>query len=290
MPSPLQILRLYGIEPRRSRGQNFLVDQNIIRKIIDHADLKKTDRVVEIGAGIGVLTQELASRVKKVFAVEIDARLVKILKERFGAVSNVVILHEDARKISNARFGTNDSPFRHSEGDSPKNPAHLPYRVIANIPYNLTAFLIRKFLEEEPRPRDMVLMVQKEVGQRLCAKAPDMSMLSAMAGYYAVPKILFGVSKTCFFPVPKVDSVCISLVLDPDRHPASDEARLFTRLLKAGFSAKRKFVVKNLSRGLGAPIKEIRTAFQRLGLPPTSRAQELTVDDWLKICHSIIEP
>ncbi len=271
MSSPLQILRSYGIEPRRSRGQNFLIDQNITRKIIEKADLKKTDIVVEIGAGIGVLTRELASKVKKVFAVEIDERLVEVLQNEIAAIKNIQIIKADARTLSNTTFIKKDGS----------------YRVIANIPYNITSLLIRKFLEEDPCPSDMILMIQKEVGKRICAKLGEMSILSAMVQYYAVPKILFPVSKTCFFPAPKVDSVCISLTLKKERIPTSRQARAFTRLVKAGFRAKRKLLARNLSNGLKIPIEDITKAFAGSHIAPNARAQELSVDDWISLCHVI---
>ncbi|MBI4272979.1 ribosomal RNA small subunit methyltransferase A [Candidatus Uhrbacteria bacterium] len=276
LSSPLQILRSYGIEPRRSRGQNFLIDRNIIRKIIEKADLKKTDTVVEIGAGIGALTRELANRVKKVFAVEIDEKLIEVLQNGslIGSgmtIGNIEIIRADARTLPNATFTK-------KEGS---------YRVIANIPYNLTSLLIRKFLEESPRPSDMILMIQKEVGKRICAHAGEMSILSSMVQYYAVPKILFPVSKTCFFPAPKVNSVCISLALKKDRIPASQHAKEFTHFVKAGFSAKRKLLSRNLSHGLKIPVEDIKKGFFAAQIPLNARAQELSVDDWISLCYYI---
>ncbi len=272
MSSPFQILNSYGILPKRSRGQNFLIDQNIVRKICEKAELKATDRVVEIGSGFGVLTRELAPRVKKVFAVDIDETLLGILQKELGSQKNLEIIKEDARKIPLTRFGKKD----------------FSYRVIANIPYNLTSLLIQKFLEKTPRPSDMILMIQREVGERICAKPPDMSILGLITQYYAEPKVLFPVSKTCFFPSPQVDSVCIRLRLHTERSPKTPEAQGFTRLIKAGFAAKRKYLAKNISKGLGIPLDTVSHAFTRLEIPLKARAQELRLEQWI-IVSKVIE-
>lgn len=263
-----ELLRAYGVVPRRARGQNFLVDQNILKKIVDAAQVKKTDVVVEVGAGCGVLTRELAARAKKVCAIEIDARLFEVLSKELEGRKNLELVKDDCLAVPNTRFGK-------------KNGS---YRVIANIPYSITARLIRKFLEECPQPSDMILLVQREVGERLCATPGHMSLLSLSAQYSSDPKILFRVSPRSFYPVPEVESVVISMKLKQVNDRSLTTKRLFS-LAKAAFRAKRKQCAQTIAKECKIPLEEVRAGFQKCGISPRARAQELAVSDWLKLAH-----
>ncbi|MBI2644847.1 ribosomal RNA small subunit methyltransferase A [Candidatus Uhrbacteria bacterium] len=217
MPTPMQFLRESGVRPLHRRGQNFLIDTNIIRKIVEAAGIKKTDTIVEIGSGSGELTAELAVRAKKVVAVEIDAHLFWILDSRFRGNDkggdendNITLLKDDIRAIPNTIFGKKDGA----------------YRVIANIPYHITSQIIRKFLENTPRPKELILLMQKEVAQRIAASPPQMSLLAVSVQYYAEARILFPVSRNSFFPKPNVDSAVVRLVVKDSKqykncHPRS---------------------------------------------------------------------
>src|SRR3989338_8347416 len=171
-----EILTEYKTVPSKGMGQNFLVNKGALEKIIKSADLKKEDVVLEVGPGIGTLTQELAKSVSKVIAIEKDKKMIEILKETLKEFKNVEIIQGDILKLNPIPYTLN------------------PYKVVANIPYYLTSPLIRKFLEAPQPPSEMVLMIQKEVAQRICAKPPEMSLLAVSVQFYADTKIISQVS------------------------------------------------------------------------------------------------
>jgi 16S rRNA (adenine1518-N6/adenine1519-N6)-dimethyltransferase len=224
-----ELLSKNEARPSRGLGQNFLIDKNVLHKIIEAADLSESDIILEVGPGIGTLTQELATKVKKVIAIEKDKTMVEILSAEGGPASgwkNVEIIHGDILKIEKLEKFKN-------------------YKVVANIPYYLTSPLIRKFLESENQPKEIILMVQKEVAQRICAKPPHMSLLSVSVQFYAKAKIISYVSKNCFWPSPKIDSAIIKI--KPKENEEKIDSDLFFKIVKAGFSQPRKQLVNNLT-------------------------------------------
>ena len=189
------LLKKYGARPSRRFGQNFLTDKGAVGKIIEAAELKKEDTVLEIGPGTGTLTQELAKRVKRVLAVEKDREMTKVLKETLKAFKNVEIFQGNILNFKNWGLKIKDS-----------------YKVVANLPFYITSPVIRHFLEAvEMKPQRMVLVVQKEVGQRICARPPKMSILAVSVQIYAEAKIISYVTKRNFWPQPKVDAAIISI-------------------------------------------------------------------------------
>ncbi len=259
-----KILKKYSIKPSKRLGQNFLIDKNVLKKIIEAAELKPDDIVLEIGPGLGILTLELAKRVKKVIAVEKDRRMCDILFEMLDVrnVRNVEIVNQDILKFD---------PYT-------LNP--IPYTLIANLPYYITSPVIRKFLEcNITRPRYMILMVQKEVAQRICAKPPRMNILAVAVQFYARPEIINYVSRNSFWPQPKVDSAIIKII--PKPIPKINTEKFF-QLVKSGFSSKRKMLKNNLSStSLGA--RKIEKILKKIGLNPKIRAENLTINDWLRL-------
>lgn len=248
------LLKKHGLWAKKALGQHFLIDKNILKKIIEAANLKKGDVVLEIGPGIGILTKELAQRVKKVVAVEIDKKIVGILREMLKGIKNVEIIEGDILRIKNLRI---------------KN-----YKIVANIPYQITSPLLEKFLTPNrysPIPSLMVLMVQKEVAQKICSKPPRMNRLGIFVQLYGTPKIIVFVSKNCFWPRPEVDSAILRIEVAPKSYHLNPKT--FLDLVKKGFSQKRK-QLKNIFD------KEI---LKNAGIMPTKRAEELTLDDWLRI-------
>ncbi len=247
------------MKPKKSLGQNFLIDKNIVQKIIKTADINKNDIVLEIGPGKGALTKELAKLAKKIIAIEKDERLASLLK-----IENVEIITGDALK---------DLPEIKGE-----------YKVVANIPYYLTSFLIRKLLEMENKPQEIVLLVQKEVAQRICAQPGKMNLLAVSVNYYAKPTIKGFVSKNCFWPKPKVDSAILKMI--PLKRKKDD---FFFKIVKTSFSQPRKQLINNLSSGL--KIKKERTEYvlNKSGINPKSRAQELNINDWLKLSSYFVK-
>lgn len=223
----------YGVFPQRQAGQNFLIDKNILNKIIKVAELKKDDVVLEIGPGFGVLTQELAKQVKKVIAVELDKRMAEALKEELKEFKNVEIINADILKTQSEKLKIQN-----------KN-----YKIVANIPYNITSAILRKFLSEELiRPNEMVLLVQKEVAERIIAKPGEMSLLSISVQFYSQPKIISKVSNNSFWPKPKVDSAIIKLKNIEQKIDKEINEEDFFNLVRAGFSSRRKQLKNNFKK------------------------------------------
>ena len=253
---------------KKSLGQNFLEDTNIVNKIVASASLNKTVTVLEIGPGQGALTLLLAYHSKKVVAVEKDDSLAAKLKTSVKSlgIDNIEIINAD---ILEELSKTTPGPIFKKLGKH--------YQVVANIPYYITAPIIRSLLESNPQPDEITLMVQKEVAQRICETPPHMNLLSNAVQYYANPKILFYVSKESFWPKPKVDSAVINLSPHRQHNP---QTPAFFKLVKAGFSCPRKQLLNNLSLGLKKEKSEIKNWLKQANLLPTQRAETLTIGDW----------
>ena len=254
-------------------GQNFLVDEGVLRKIIEAANLTKSDVVLEVGPGIGNLTLELAKRVKKIIAIEKDPGMIEVLRINLKNFKNVEILKGDALKIISHKLSTTASILWRR------------YKVVANIPYYLTSPLIRKFLEAENQPKEMILMVQKEVAQRICAKPPDMSILAVSVQFYAKPEIISFVSKKSFWPSPKVDSAIIKISALNQRRKSAFNQRFF-KMVKAGFSQPRKQLINNLSHGLKMNKEKVKNWLSKNNIQPTQRAETLNLKNWLSLIKS----
>ena len=250
---------------KKSLGQNFLKNQNVIDKIVSHASVK--DRcVIEIGPGEGVLTEALAQKAQRVVAIELDDRLIDALKSKFKKYENVIIVHDDVLHMN-------------IEEIVKKYSTDFEYDVVANIPYYITAPIIRLFLETKNKPREIILMVQKEVAERLSAQPGQMSVLAVSAQYYANVEYLFSVPREDFEPVPNVDSAVVKLkVKDKQQELLSNKN--FFQIVKIGFSAKRKTLANNLANGLQIDKKEIERILEQQGLGSSARAQELSIQDW----------
>jgi 16S rRNA (adenine1518-N6/adenine1519-N6)-dimethyltransferase len=258
-----KVFTKYKILPKKWLGQNFLISKNVLRKIVEAAEISKKDTILEIGPGIGNLTTELAKRAKKVIVVEKDKRMIEILKENLKDYKNVKIIQGDVLKLE------------------PKSYTLKPHKVVANIPYYLTSRLIRKFLETKNKPKSMVLMVQKEVAQRICAKPPKMNLLAVSVQFYAKPKIISFVPKDCFWPRPKVDSAILKISNLKTKNQKIKKS--FFRIVKAGFSQPRKQLVNNLSKGLGLDKEKVKNWLLENKIKPFQRAEVLTLEDWLNL-------
>ena len=255
------LLKKYGLRPVKRFGQNFLIDKRVLKKIIAAADLSSKDRVLEIGPGIGTLTQALAQEAEKVVAVEKDYQMIGILKETLKDFKNIQIIQDDILKL--------------------KEPIEKNYKVVGSLPFYLAAPVIRKFLELiEARPQLMVLVVQKEVGQRICAKPPKMNLLAASVQFYAEPKIISYVSKKSFWPQPKVDGAIIKITPQPQLIGDRD---LFFKIVKAGFSQPRKQLINNLSKGLKMDRQKVKNWLSQNRINPIQRAETLEIKDWIRL-------
>ena len=254
------MLKKQGIRPLKRLGQNFLINKGVLKTIIEAASLSSEDTVLEIGPGTGVLTLALVERAKKIIAVEKDIRMIKVLKETLRDFKNVEIVQGDIRKLS---LKIKD------------------YKIVGNLPFYLTAPVIRKFLElSKSQPQTMVLVVQKEVAQRICSKPPRMNLLAVSVQFYAEPKIISYISKKSFWPQPEVDAAIIKIT---PTAPSTGERDLFFKIVKAGFSQPRKQLINNLSKGLKMDKEEIRAWLGKNKISPTQRAETLKIEDWLKL-------
>jgi 16S rRNA (adenine1518-N6/adenine1519-N6)-dimethyltransferase len=267
-----EICKLYGIWPARSKGQNFLIEESVYDKIIAAADLSKNDTVLEVGPGLGFLTAKLAAAAGRVIAVELDDRLAAFLRDAIssGETENVEIFNENIL----------DLDFK----DAKYQALNSEYKVVANLPYNITSVFLRKFLTAGSKPESMVLLLQKEVAQRICSKPGDMSLLALSVQFYAAPEIVGYVPKESFWPIPKVDSAIIKLKVKSEKLKIKDsDEKKFFRLAKFGFSAKRKMLKNNLAGGLQIKPDEAAAMLVRAGLNPKGRAEDLSVADWAKL-------
>ncbi len=268
------LLKKYGIRPLKKFGQNFLINRSVLNKIISAADLNKKDVVLEVGPGIGILTREIAKQAGEVIAIEKDRKMCELLKDGLKDFNNVNIIQDDVLKIGKLKV---------------KN-----YKVVANLPFYITSPVIRKFLEvgeaEPQHLKEMVLMVQKEVAQRICSKPPQMSILAVSVQFYAEVKIISYVSKKSFWPQPKVDSAIIKIM------PKKDWARSgldqygicrFFEIVKAGFSQPRKQLANNLSKKLDLERKEVEEWLSENDIKPSQRAETLNVKDWINLTKSL---
>lgn len=255
----------YGLDPSKKYGQNFLIDENVIQRILETAAVTKEDTVVEVGPGFGVLTLPLASAAGRLVTFEIEKKLAPYWESKLVDFKNLEIIWGNVLKqFSNFQI--------------------LNYKVVANLPYQITSAVIRMFLEAEVPPKEMVLMVQKEVGERICAKPGDMSLLSVAVQYYAQANYEFTVSKAAFWPSPQVDSAVISI--RPKQNVKNDE--FFFKLVRVGFANRRKLLVKNLESVVSRENKKkLREVFDLLHFLPTVRAQELSVDDWKNLVERL---
>jgi len=261
---------LKSIKPNKRLGQNFLVDKGAVFKIVETANISKNDVILEIGPGTGLLTKELVKKAKKVIAIEKDKKMADILNENLKDCKNIEIIIADILKI-------NDFSAWLSQAEK--------YKVVANIPYYATSPIIRKFLEIENPPELMVLTIQKEVAQRICAKPPNMSILSVSVQFYAEPKIISYISKNSFWPKPKVDSAIIKIIPHNIYNINKDS---FFKVVKAGFKQPRKQLVNNLLKGLKISRKEVEILLQKAGIEPKQRPETLSVQNWIRLTEFFV--
>jgi len=271
-----ELFEEFGIWPSKSKGQNFLINQNVLDKIVKAADLNSVDYVLEIGPGFGILTEELVKKSKKVLSIELDKRLVYFLKQKFQHENNLEILQSDILKIKNSEL------YKKLLGEKGS------YKLVANLPYNITGAVLRKFLVYEPKPISIVLLLQKEVAERIIAKPGKMSLLSLSVQYYGEPKIIDNVSKESFYPKPEVDSAIIKIALKKEHIFCEAEEKKFWQIAKIGFSSPRKQLQNNLSAGLKIDKDTIKNALKSVKLAPKCRPADLNLEEWISLVKNLV--
>ena len=261
--NPAAVLKRFGLQAEKSLGQNFLQDPFALDTIAAAAEIQINDIVLEIGPGLGSLTRYLAASAKKVIAVELDRKMIAPLQAVLAPYSNVQILQGDILELS-----PNDLIV---EKD---------YLVVANIPYYITSAVIRHLLESDPKPRCIVLTIQKEVAERICAKPGDMSLLALSVQVYGNPHIVARIPAEAFFPAPKVDSAVLRIDIYPTPQIKSELLDSVFKLIKAGFSQKRKTLRNSLSAGLHISTNEAATLLAKVNIDPQRRAETLSLNEW----------
>ena len=270
-PLPVtDLLRRHGLRPRKSLGQNFLIDEGALARIAAAAALTADDAVLEIGPGLGSLTRHLAVAARQVVAVEIDQTLLPVLAEVVAGHPNVRVVHADVLTVDPAEL---------SEGQR--------YKVVANIPYYITSAVIRHLLEARVRPDVIVLTVQREVAERICAAPGDLSILAVSVQAYARAELVARIPAGAFYPRPDVDSAVVRLTALPEPAFGSLDADRFFRVVKAGFGQKRKQLRNALSAGLRQPAQTIDAWLAQANIDPTRRAETLSLDEWRALANAL---
>ncbi len=269
-----QILRQFGFKPRKRLGQHFLVDEVILEAILSAAELSPGDIVVEIGPGLGILTEGLARQGATVIAVEVDAKLVALLKKRLVGFPDVRIVRADILKVT---------PRQLLRENLPNSDPIRGYKVIANLPYYITSPVLSHFLEAQPRPLEMVVMVQKEVGETIAAAPGKMRLLSVRTQFYSKPNIVSYVPAASFYPPPKVDSVILRL--DVCSQPPIDvsDATSFFDIVMHGFDSPRKQLRNSLAHSLEMPPGQVASLLEKAGIETKRRAETLSLEEWREL-------
>lgn len=270
-----EVLSRHGFKFSKSLGQNFLIDGNIVRKIVSESNITDKDYILEIGPGMGTLTEELALRAKKVVAIELDSSLLPILEETLGKYNNVEIIHGDVLKIDLEKL-------------IQEKLNNGPVKVVANLPYYVTTPIIGKLIEDNLNLDSITVMVQKEVAERMAASpgGKEYGSLSIFVNFYSNPEIVVKVPKTVFMPQPKIDSAVIRLTLKKDL-PDIDQDKFF-KVVKAGFSKRRKTIINALSSyGFNIEKDIIKECLEKSNISPEERAENLSVEDFIKISKSL---
>ncbi len=260
-----ELCQKYHLRPSKSYGQNYLISSSPILKMIEAGSLTKKDTIIEIGPGFGVLTLAIAPKVKKVIAFEIEQKLREYWQQKQGEFQNIEIVWGDVLK----------------QIEKTKLPAK--YKVLANLPYQITSYILRKIFELKNPPEQIIVMVQKEVADRICAKPGEMSILAVSVQYFGNPKIITKVPRGSFWPSPKVTSAVVSISNIQNR----SQAEVFFRFVRAGFSHKRKQLWKNLSSALSIEPTLVKKSLERLFANHKIRAEELGVGDWEKLVDDL---
>lgn len=278
--STTEIIQKYQFAFQKKFGQNFLIDGNILDKIIDSADITKQDCVLEIGPGIGTMTQRLAKEAGEVIAVEIDRNLIPILHDTLAAYDNVTIINEDILKVDINRLAQEHNGGR-------------PIKVVANLPYYITTPIIMALFEKHVPLQSVTIMVQKEVADRMRVGpgTKDYGALSLAVQYYARPEIITNVPAACFMPRPNVDSTVIRLTrYEKPPVEVRDEERLFA-IIRASFNQRRKTLANGLANagGLGVSRAQVEEALMEMGLPSATRGETLTLERFAELTNRLTE-
>ncbi len=260
-----------GVRPSKGLGQHFLYERGIVQRMVRLAGVGPEDLVVEVGPGLGILTDELLLRAGQVTAIELDRRLAEHLRLVFGGNPQFRLIEGNALEMRSVDIV----------------PTGEPFTVVANLPYAVATAVLRHLLEQAPRPRRLALMVQKEVAERIVAGPPDLTILGVASQFYTEPRIAFDVPPTVFIPPPKVESAVVILETRPTLPLPDATHDAFFRIVRAGFRQKRKQVANALAAGLPLPKEEVSRWLSAAGIDPVRRAQTLSLQEWVTLTESV---
>lgn len=271
-----QFLKNHGLRPNFTYGQNFLVDEFVLRDIVDAAEVGRQDIVLEIGPGIGNLTRELAERAKFLLSVEKDPKFFPVLRS----------IKKDYPK--NFRFEVSDflefdfvAALKNYAGENFK------YKVVANIPYYITGKILQQLMYASVKPETITILTQKEVARNICAKAGDLSVLAISVQLFGAPKLVQVVQAKSFYPAPKVDSAILQISLDKKPKVELADEKKFFKIVKACFAGKRKQIHNTLVNNLRLDKNYVLQVLTELKIKPTARPQELSIQDWARLAEKI---
>ena len=272
----MDLIKKHGFKFTKSLGQNFLIDDNIVDKIVAGAGIGPEDKIIEVGPGIGTLTREMASRAETLMAVEIDKNLIPILADTLGDYDNVKIVNEDIIKAD-------------IRGLIDENLGGGPVKLVANLPYYITTPIIMRFLEENINVTDIVVMVQKEVAERMNAQpgGKDFGALSVAVQYYCDTEIVAKVPRHLFVPQPNVDSIVIALRVRPERKYKVDDEDLYFKVVKAAFGQRRKTLLNSISSMGNLAKDQVKEALEEAGIDPKRRGETLSLDEFAILSNVI---
>lgn len=272
----MDLVKKHGFKFTKSLGQNFLIDDNIVDKIVAGAGIGPGDKIIEVGPGIGTLTREMASRAQNLMAVEIDKNLIPILEDTLGDYDNVKIVNEDIIKAD-------------IKGLIDENLSGGPVKLVANLPYYITTPIIMRFLEENINVTDIVVMVQKEVAERMNAQpgGKDFGALSVAVQYYCDTEIVAKVPRHLFVPQPNVDSIVIALRVRPERKYKVDDEDLYFKVVKAAFGQRRKTLLNSISSMGNLAKDQVKEALEEAGIDPKRRGETLSLDEFAILSNVI---
>ena len=266
-----QLHRL-GAKAKKGLGQHFLADRSVLDKIVSAAELEPSDTVIEVGPGLGILTEELVKKAGKVIAVEVDSKLASSLEKKLSKSPRLTVLNADVLQLDPRELL-----------DSQRN-----YKVVANLPYYIAAPILRHFLEASHKPSLMVVMVQKEVGQSITAAPGDMSILGISVQLYGKPTIVHYVPAESFYPPPKVDSAIVRIEVYPRPSVEVSDIAGFFEIVKAGFSAPRKQIRNSLTLGLQVTSAEAEELLEKADIAPKRRPETLSLEEWAKLYRAFV--
>ena len=272
----IAVLQKYQFNFQKKFGQNFLIDMHVLEKIMDAAGVGSEDCVLEIGPGIGTMTQMLAERAAKVIAVEIDNNLIPILQDTLSAYDNVKIIHNDILKLDLGKLVEEENGGK-------------PIKVVANLPYYITSPIVMTLLESRLPIDSITVMVQKEAAERICADfgTRESGAISVAIRYYGKPRVLFNVSRGSFIPAPKVDSSVIKIDINSDISSKIKNKEKFFQIIKATYSKRRKNILNSLSMHFKISKEEILKILNSANVDPNARPEQLKLEDFINIADCV---